>query len=106
MRFGFTVLALFFLSGCTALAMGGGSTGKNDREASVVASDVAITTMIKGQLLTDTSVNVFKIGVRTYKGTVTLSGKVGSVAARNQASFIAEGTKGVVVVTNLIVIDN
>ena len=106
MRFGFTLLALFLLSGCTALAMGGGTTGKNDREASVTASDSAITTMITGQLLADTTVNVFKIGVRTYKGAVTLTGTVGNRIARDQAGFIAKGTKGVAAVNNLIVVDN
>ena len=105
MRFGFALLALFMLSGCAALAMGDGTAGGNDREARVVASDSAITTLITGQLLTDTTVNVFKIGVRTYKGTVTMTGTVGSQVARDQAGFIAKGTRGVVAVNNLIQIE-
>ena len=106
MRLGFTVLALLLLSGCTALAMGGGTAGQNDREASVTASDSAITTMITGQLRANTTVNVFKIDVRTYKGVVTLTGTVGNRIARDQAAYIAKGTNGVAAVNNLIVIAN
>ena len=106
MRFGITLLALFLMSGCTALAIGGGTAGKNDRETSVIVSDSAITTKITGQLLADTTVNVFKISVRTYKGAVTLTGTVGNPKARDQAGFIAKGTQGVAAVNNLIVVDN
>ncbi|MFT5511514.1 MAG: osmotically-inducible protein OsmY [Hyphomicrobiaceae bacterium] len=106
MRFGITLLALLALSGCTALAVGGGKGSQTEREAKVVASDSAITTLITGQLLTDTAVNVFKIGVRTYKGTVTLSGTVGNAAARDQAGYISKSTQGVIAVNNLIVVGN
>lgn len=108
MRFGISLIALFLLSGCTALAVGAGGnqTSKNEREPMVVASDSAITTMITGQFVTDTTVNVFKIGVRTYKGAVTLSGTVGNYVARDQAGYIAKSTKGVVAVNNLIVVDD
>ncbi len=46
--------------------------------------------------------SVFGIGVRTYEGTVTLTGTVGSYIARDQAETIAKGTKGVKAVNNLI----
>ena len=106
MRLGIILLSLLALSGCTALAVGGGQNNRTEREARVVASDSAITTLITGQLLTDTAVNVFKISVRTYKGTVTLSGTVGNVAARDQAGYISKSTQGVVAVNNLIVVSN
>jgi osmotically-inducible protein OsmY len=51
-------------------------------------------------------VSVFNIGVRTYKATVTLTGTVGTIAARNQAESIARGVDGVKAVNNQIVIED
>lgn len=105
----FVVLAL--LSGCTALmvggaAVGGYQVGKDERPASVVASDSAITTKIKAKYVADSVVSVFNIGVRTWEGTVTLSGTVGSLGAREQAESIARGTNGVRAVNNVIVVED
>lgn len=104
-------MATWLLAGCTSLMVGGATTGgyqvgKHERTASVVASDTAITTKIKGKYAADEVVSVFNIGVRSWDGTVTLSGKVGSFNARNQAEAIAKGTKGVRAVNNLIVIED
>jgi len=104
MRSGMTLLALHILSGCAALAVGGGTAGNSDSEARVVGADSAITTMITGQLVTDTTVNVFAIGVRTYKGAVTLTRTVGNAVARDEAGYIAKSTKDVIAVNNLIVV--
>ena len=87
MRLGIALLTLVLLSGCTALVIGGAAVGgyqlgKDERPASVVASDSAITTKIKGKYVADSIVSVFGIGVRTYEGTVTLTGSVGSFVAR------------------------
>jgi osmotically-inducible protein OsmY len=49
---------------------------------------------------------VFNIGVRTWKGTVTLSGTVGSYVARDQAEALAKDTGGVRAVNNHIVIED
>jgi osmotically-inducible protein OsmY len=49
---------------------------------------------------------VFNIGVRTWEGTVTLTGTVGSYIARDQAESIAKGTGGVKAVNNLIVVED
>jgi len=82
------------LSGCTALVVGGASTGgyqagKDERSSAVLASDSAI----------------FNINVRAYKGIVTLTGSVGDYVARNQAGSIAKATTGVEVVNNQIVVE-
>jgi hyperosmotically inducible protein len=111
MRFGLILLTVLLLSGCTALVVGGAAVGayqlgKDEREPAVVASDSAITTMIKGQYIADSVVSVFGIGVRTYEGTVTLTGTVGSFVARDQAGYIAKSTKGVVIVNNQIVVED
>lgn len=105
------LIASCLLSGCTALmvggaAVGGYQVGKDERPASVVASDSAITTKIKGKYVADSVVSVFNIGVRTWEGTVTLSGAVGSYIARDQAEAIAKGTKGVRAVNNQIVVED
>jgi hypothetical protein len=111
MRITVLLVSLMMLSGCTALMVGGGSSGayehrKDERSASVVTSDTAITSKIKGKYAADPVVSVFDIGVRTYKGTVTLTGKVGSYTARNQAHALAKGTGGVVAVNNQVVIED
>jgi hyperosmotically inducible protein len=107
MRFGLALLCLILLSGCTALVVGGAGTGAyQTREAAVVTSDSAITTKIKGRYAADPVVGVFNIGVRTYNGTVTLTGAVGSFAARDQAGKIAKDTEGVSIVNNQIVVED
>lgn len=103
-----TILAL---TGCTAMMVGGAAVGgyqlgKDERAPSVVASDSAITTKIKGKYAADSVVSVFGIGVRTWEGTVTLSGTVGSYIARDQAESIAKGTGGVKAVNNHIVVED
>ena len=111
MRIAIVLLSIFVLSGCTALVVGGVAVGayqlgKDDREPAVVASDSAITTKIKGEYVVDSAVSVFNIGVRTYEGTVTLTGTVGSFVARDQAGRIAKQTSGVKNVNNQIVVED
>lgn len=111
MRILVTVLALFVLSGCTALlvggaAVGGYNLGKDEREPGVVMSDSAITTKIKGKYVADSVVSVFDIGVRTWEGVVTLTGSVESFVARDQADRLAKETKGVVAVNNEILVED
>lgn len=111
MRLVATLLILVLMSACTALVVGGAAVGgyqpgKDEREPAVVASDSAITAMIKGQFVADTTVGVFNISVRTYEGSVTLTGAVGNYVTRDQAGRIAKGTKGVKSVNNQIVVEN
>ena len=111
MRIMIVVLSALMLGGCTAMMVGGAAVGgyqlgKDQRPASVVASDSAITTKIKGKYVADSIVSVFNIGVRTWEGTVTLSGTVGSYVAREQAEKIAKGTGGVKAVNNHIVVED
>ena len=111
MRILIIVSALIASSGCTALlvggaAVGGYQVGKDQRPAGVIASDSAITTKIKSKYVADSAVSVFDIGVRTWQGTVTLSGTVNNFVARDQAGNLARGTQGVVQVDNQIVVDD
>lgn len=111
MRLILVLLATLVMSGCTALAIGGAAAagyqlGKDERPPSVVASDSAITTKIKGKYVADSIVSVFNIGVRTWEGTVTLSGTVGSYVAREQAEELARETGGVSAVNNQIIVED
>ena len=110
MRIGFVLAMMLVLAGCSALAIGGSSggysQGNNDRSASIVAQDNATTAAIKAEFSADSLLKGFNIGVRTYKGTVTLSGSVGSLAAREQAVRLARNSNGVVAVTNQITIED
>jgi len=111
MRYLIIVACMLAMSGCTALAIGGAAAvgyqvGKDERSASVVAADSAITTKIKSKYAADSVVSVFNVSVRTYEGTVTLTGTVGSILARSKAESIARDTDGVGTVNNQIVIED
>jgi osmotically-inducible protein OsmY len=111
MRFGLALFAIALLSGCSALVVGGSGAGaydaaKDEREPAVATSDSAISAEINGRFGADPEVRVFNIGVRTYKGTVTLSGTVGNFMARDQAGKIAKDIDGVVIVNNQIVVED
>jgi osmotically-inducible protein OsmY len=111
MRIAVLLLSVFMLSGCTAMMVGGAAAagyqlGKDEREPAVVAADSAITAKIKGKYVADSVVSVFNIGVRTYEGTVTLTGNVGSYVARDQAVILARSTSGVKAVNNQIIVED
>jgi len=110
MRIPFILLLVLVVTGCSALAVGGSSGGyqqsSSDRSASVVSSDNTITAAIRAEFTADSLVGGFNLGIRTYKGTVTLSGSVSSLAAREQAVRLARNTDGVVAVNNQINIED
>ena len=105
------LLCLAALSGCTALVVGGAGVvgyqlGKDERPPAVVTSVSAITTKIKSKYAADDIVSVFNVSVRTYEGTVTLSGTVGSILARERAETLARETNDVKAVNNQITIED
>ena len=111
MRIGMALLSFILLSGCTALVMGGSESGgyqtsKDEREPAVLRSDSAISANVKGLFGEDPVVNKFNIGVRTYNGTVTITGTVDDFVARDQAGKIAKNADGVVIVNNQIVVED
>ena len=111
MRLILILLVSIAFTGCTAMMVGGGSTasypsGTDERRAGDVAADTAITSKIKGKHAADPVVSVFDIGVRTYAGTVTLYGTVGSIRARDRAIWLARETDGVQAVNNQILIED
>jgi len=105
------LLSSVMLTGCAALVVGGGADGgyqrdKEQRPQAVVTSDTAISGEVRQKLVADPVVSDFRIGVRTYNGTVTLSGTVGSYAARDRAFDLAKGAAGVKTVTNQIIVED
>jgi osmotically-inducible protein OsmY len=66
--------------------------------------DSVITTKVKSMLAADDFLKSFKISVKTFKGTVQLSGFVNSQQAVDKAGEIARSVKGVTSVKNDLVV--
>ncbi len=64
--------------------------------------DTTITTRVKTAMLNDPAVGGLRIDVDTFKGVVTLSGRVKSQSERDQALAIARRTTGVVEVKDAL----
>ena len=64
--------------------------------------DTTITTRVKTAMLNDKDVGGLRIDVDTFKGVVTLSGRVKSDAEKTQALAIARRTDGVVEVKDAL----
>ena len=79
------------------------STSKQESTGEYV-DDSVITTKVKTLLAADDFLKSFRISVETYKGTVQLSGFVGSQKAVDKAGEIARSVKGVKSVKNDLVV--
>ena len=79
------------------------STPKQESAGEYV-DDSVITTKIKSLLAANDFLKSFQIGVETYKGTVQLSGFVGSQKAVDKAGEIARSVKGVKSVKNDLIV--
>jgi osmotically-inducible protein OsmY len=66
--------------------------------------DSVITTKIKAQLVADDFLKSFQISVKTYQGTVQLSGFVNSKQAVDKAGEIAKSVDGVKSVKNDLIV--
>lgn len=64
--------------------------------------DTTITTRVKTAMLNDPAVGGLRIDVDTFKGVVTLSGRVKSQAERDQAIALARQIDGVVEVKDAL----
>jgi len=68
------------------------------------ATDPAITTKVKAQLMTDEDSRSSAIDVQTRDGVVTLTGNIDSVDAKQRALTLARETEGVVDVVDMIAV--
>jgi osmotically-inducible protein OsmY len=64
--------------------------------------DTTITTRVKTAMLNDPQVGAMRIDVDTFKGVVTLSGRVKNQAEHDQAVAIARKTSGVLEVKDAL----
>lgn len=67
--------------------------------------DAAITTAVNAELAKDSSLSALKIDVDTVSGRVKLTGTAPSATARDRASDLAKGVKGVSEVDNQLRVD-
>ena len=93
------LLVLMLIVGFTACA----STSKQSSVGEYV-DDSVITTKVKSLLAADDFLKSFNVGVETYKGTVQLSGFVGTQEAIDKAVQIAGSVKGVGSVKNSLIV--
>lgn len=97
-------LTIAVLLSCGALFVAGCAHHQgHERTGGEVIDDSAITTKVKSALLAEKDVNSFDIKVKTYDGTVQLSGFVDSQWQIDKAVQVASAVKGVRKVTNDLV---
>lgn len=75
----------------------------HERSTGEVIDDSTITAKVKSELLAEKDVNSFDIKVKTFNGTVQLSGFVDSQWQIDKAVQIAASVKGVQHVTNNLI---
>jgi c(7)-type cytochrome triheme protein len=82
------------------------STAAASKKESVgeYVDDAVITTKVKAAIMEEPSLKSAEINVETHKGTVQLSGFVGSRADINKAVVVAKGVKGVKSVKNDMIV--
>ena len=85
-----------------ALALAVPLTAACGKTVGEAIDDTTITTRVKTAMLNDPAVGGLSIDVDTFKGVVTLSGRVESQAEKNRAMAIARRTQGVVEVKDAL----
>jgi len=98
-----TVIRYFLLLMVMVAFVACASTSKQESTGEYV-DDSVITTKVKSLLAADDFLKSFQIGVETFKGTVQLSGFVGSQKAVDKAVEIARSVKGVKSVKNDLIV--
>jgi hyperosmotically inducible protein len=80
------------------------SSQKMGETVSAKVHDMAITASVSSELAKDTDLSALKIDVDTRDGKVTLSGPAPNAAAKEKATALAKGVKGVSSVDNKLVV--
>jgi osmotically-inducible protein OsmY len=88
------------LTACAAAVVGGAARGgsSGDRAAQTdpaAVNDASITSAINASYVRDDLVSAFDVSVNTYRGTVTLYGRVASEQAARRAVDLARSVTGV-----------
>ena len=82
-----------------------GATADTGAKISDKVSDAVITTTVKAELAKDSTLSAMKINVDTDRGRVILRGTAPSSQAREHATALATGVKGVVSVDNQLTVE-
>jgi osmotically-inducible protein OsmY len=88
------------ISGCAAALLGSAGSGYEDRTASRIAEDSAISGTVKSKLVAAPDVKAVDVNVETHEGVVSLYGDVRTAAQRVAAERVARTVKGVTGVKN------
>lgn len=96
---------LALLAGLLVLSLAGCAADTKERAVEYF-DDSTITTKVKTKLFDDPQTSGFAITVKTYKGTVQLSGFVSSDKEKVRAEELTKGVPGVKDVKNDLIIKN
>jgi len=96
MRSLLVVLMLAMIAGCAST--------RTQESTGQYVDDSTITAKVKAEILGDSALKMFDIGVETFKGTVQLSGFVNSAEIRSRAALVAGRVTGVRSVKNSLIV--
>ena len=86
------------------VSVAGCAGGKKHESTGEYIDDSAITTKVKTSILADSKLKFSQINVKTFKGTVQLSGFVDSIEMANRAAEVTRTVKGVKMVNNSLIV--
>ena len=86
------------------VSVAGCAGGKRYESTGEYLDDSAITTKVKASILGNSKLKVSQINVKTFKGTVQLSGFVDSSEMATRAVEVARTVKGVKMVNNSLIV--
>jgi len=90
------LLVLAVIAGCAST--------RTQESTGQYVDDSTITAKVKADILGDSALKVFDIGVETFKGVVQLSGFVNSAEIRSRAGVVASRVNGVKSVKNSLIV--
>jgi len=90
------LLVLAVIAGCAST--------RTQESTGQYVDDSSITAKVKADILGDSALKVFDIGVETFKGVVQLSGFVNSAEIRSRAGVVASRVNGVKSVKNSLIV--
>ena len=97
------MLKVLVCAGLLSAFLGCATTNKGETAGQYV-DDTVVTTRVKAALFDDMAMRTVQINVKTYQGTVQLSGFVDTASHAQQAGQIARGVEGVKQVKNDLIV--
>ena len=94
---------ILIFAGLLSAFLGCSTTQKHDSAGQYV-DDSVITTKVKAAIFDEMSLKTFQINVKTYHGTVQLSGFVDTAEHAQKAGEVARGVAGVIEVKNDLIV--